>query len=222
MLDAKLMSDKIAKDVPKTDKPMPLPEPALVVGIKDAQAMRDAYLGYQEFFNKTLEVLRKFDEKGEIPAGYKIPWPEAAETPAGSTLRYTLPDEWGVDPQIVPNAVLTEKVAVVTASEAHSKRLLQGQAPAAGLLADGRRPRALAVVQLARPGRCRRSLGPPGCTPGRQENFHVEDDAPRSRTSSSRSIRSWMCLRPFGIARRNATSKTGPWSPTAMEISDVP
>ena len=179
VLDAKLMSDKIAKDVPKTDKPMPLPEPALVVGIKDAQAMRDAYLGYQDFFNKTLEVLRKFDEKGEIPAGYSIPWPESADTPAGSTLSYTLPDQWGVDPQIVPNAVLTEKVAVVTASQAHSKRLLQGQAPAAGLLADGRRPRALAVlfnwpalVDAAAPWvrlAARQAA---------KENLHVEDGAP--------------------------------------------
>ncbi|MDD4269756.1 MAG: hypothetical protein GXY25_00055 [Pirellulaceae bacterium] len=224
VLDAKLLSDKIAKDVPRTDEPMPLPEPALVVGIQDARAMRDAYLGYQEFFDKTLEVLRTFDERGEIPADYSIPWPEAAETAAGATLRVTLPEKWGVDPQIVPNAVLTEKVAVVTASEAHSKRLLEGQAPTAGLLADGRRPRALAVlfnwpalVDAAAPWvrLAARQVA--------KENLHVEDDAPEIENVVAQVDTVLEVLK----AVRNCTAQSyiedrAVVTHSLMEISDVP
>ena len=147
VIDAKLMSKKIAADVPETEDLMPLPEPAVVVGIKDADAMREAYVGYQRFFNGLLEALRELDENGEIPDDYEIPWPEVSETSDTSTLTYTLPSELGVDEQIVPNAVLTDDIAVVTASRDHSARLIESRAPVAGgALADANRPRAVAVL----------------------------------------------------------------------------
>lgn len=147
VIDAKLMSKKIAAEVPETEEAMPLPEPAIVMGIKNADAMREAYVGYQKFFNGLLEVAREFDENGEIPEDYEIPWPEVSETSDTSTLSYTFPSEWGVDEQIKPNAVLTDDIAVVTASEAHSARLLKSTAPAiGGVLADGARPRAVAAM----------------------------------------------------------------------------
>ena len=76
VIDAKLMSKKIAAEIPETEEAMPLLEPAIVVGIKDADAMREAYVGYQRFFNDLLEVARELDEHGEIPDDYQIPWPE--------------------------------------------------------------------------------------------------------------------------------------------------
>jgi hypothetical protein len=147
VIDAKMLSKQIAAGIPETEEAMPLIEPAVVVGIKDADAMRAAYVGYQKFFNDLLEVARELDEGGEIPEDYQIPWPDVSETSDTSTLSYTLPSEWGVDKQIKPNAVLTNDFAVVTASEAHSARLLESTAPAAGgVLADADRPRAVAVV----------------------------------------------------------------------------
>ena len=147
VIDAKLMSKKIAADVPETEEAMPLLEPAIVVGIKDADAMREAYVGYQSFFNDLLEVARELDDSGEIPEDYEIPWPEVSESANTSTLTYTLPSELGVDEQILPNAVLADDIAVVTASESHSARLLESTAPdAGGVLADTKRPRAVAVL----------------------------------------------------------------------------
>ncbi len=147
VIDAKLRSKQIAAGIPETEEAMALPEPAVVVGIQDADAMREAYVGYQKFFNDLLEVARELDEEGGIPDDYEIPWPDVSETSAGSTLSYTLPSELGIDGQIKPNAVLTDKVAVATASESHSQRLLKSTPPAAGgVLADAGRPRAVAVV----------------------------------------------------------------------------
>lgn len=147
VIDAKLMSKKLAAQIPATEDPMPLPEPALVVGIKDADAMREAYVGYQRFFDDLLEVARELDEDGNIPDDYKIPWPDVSETSDTSTLSYTLPSELGVDRQIVPNAVLTSDFAVVSASEDHSARLIESTAPkVGGVLADVSRPRAVAFL----------------------------------------------------------------------------
>lgn len=147
VIDAELKSKKIAAEVPETEEAMPLPEPAIVVGIKDADAMREAYVGYQKFFNDLLEVARELDDEGKIPDDYQIPWPDVSESGGNSTLSYTLPGEWGVDEQVKPNAVLTDKIAVVSASESHSARLLESTAPAAvGVLADSARARAVAVM----------------------------------------------------------------------------
>jgi len=147
VIDAKLRSKQVAGGIPETEEAMPLPEPAIVIGIKDADAMREAYVGYQKFFNDLLEAARELDEEGEIPDDYEIPWPDVSETSAGSKLSYTLPSELGIDGQIKPNAVLTDEVAVATASESHSQRLLKSTPSAAGgVLADAGRPRALAVV----------------------------------------------------------------------------
>ena len=52
-----------------------------------------------------------------------------------------------MDEQIVPNAVLTDDFAVVTATEAHGARLLESTPPkAGGVLADLNRPRAVAAM----------------------------------------------------------------------------
>ena len=147
VIDARLKSKQIAADVPETEEPMPMLEPAIVVGIKDADDMREAYVGYQSSFNGLLEMAREFDKNGEIPEDYEIPWPDVSETSDTSTLTYTFPSEWGVDEQIVPNAVLTDDIAVVTASEAHSDRLLASTPPTlGGALADAKRPRAVAAL----------------------------------------------------------------------------
>ncbi|MHB8897653.1 MAG: hypothetical protein ACYC6Y_02780 [Thermoguttaceae bacterium] len=147
VVDARLKSKKIAADVPETNEAMPLLEPAVVVGIKDSQAMRDAYLGYQKFFNELLEVARQMDDEGKIPDDYQIPWPEASDEGGKATLSYAFPGEWGVDKQIRPNAVLVDKLAVVTASDSHSARLLKAAPLAAsGALADPAKARAVAVM----------------------------------------------------------------------------
>ena len=164
VIDAKLMSKQIAAGIPATEEAMPLLEPAIIVGIKDADAMRQAYVGYQDFFNDLLAVARELDENGEIPEGYEIPWPDVSETSDSSTLTYELPSELGVDDQIVPNAVLTDDFAVVTASEGHSERLLKSTASRRRrrLGRCGSPPCRGRCVQLGSHGRRPDAMGPVG------------------------------------------------------------
>ena len=63
------------------------------------------------------------------------------ESSAGTIYSFPLPEEWGVDKQIVPNFGLSDKVAVLSASHAHTQRLLK-QTPlgVGGVLADAGRP----------------------------------------------------------------------------------
>jgi hypothetical protein len=109
--------------------------------------MEEAYDGYRAALDELVEVLKEHATDDKIPQDYQIPWPRYREIDGASVLFYDLPGEWGVDQQIVPNAALIDDVAAITASESHSRRLLEG-APlaAAGVLADPERPRAAALL----------------------------------------------------------------------------
>ena len=51
VLDAKLASKQFLKNLPATEKPMPMIEAALVVGVSDAAAFRTAMAAYREIAN---------------------------------------------------------------------------------------------------------------------------------------------------------------------------
>jgi hypothetical protein len=181
VLDAKLMSTQFCREMPLAEKPMPMVEPAMVTSIADRSLMEQAYEGYQDGLNELVEVLKQFDTKGEIPAEYHIPWPSFMEVEGASVLYYELPEAWGVDQQITPNAALIDNMAVVSASEDHSRRLLEGSSLAAGgVLTDTGRPRAAAVL-FDWSGTVH-SLAPWVRLAARQatmENLHVDQDDPK-------------------------------------------
>jgi hypothetical protein len=60
---------------------------------------------------------------------------------------YPLPDVWGIDKQVLPNAALAEKIAALTLSQEHSERLLTPTPLkiSGGPLADLKRPLAAAT-----------------------------------------------------------------------------
>jgi hypothetical protein len=146
VLDAKLAAKQFCREMPPTDEPMPMIEPALVMGVSNAELVRQAYVEYQSIFDELVDVVREV-EPGSIPDGYRIPWPDIDETDEGTVAFYTLPKKWGVDEQIVPNAGLSDSVVAVTGSRAHTKRLLTATPlKVGGVLAETDRPLAVAVA----------------------------------------------------------------------------
>jgi hypothetical protein len=64
----------------------------------------------------------------------------------GAIYSFVLPEEWGVDQQIVPNFGVSEHVAVLSASQKHTERLLKATPLAVGgLLGTSNRPMAAAA-----------------------------------------------------------------------------
>ncbi len=131
VIDGKLASKQFAAALPATEKPMPMVEPAIVLGVSDAKLLKKAWNEYREIANALIDVVRK-TEGSNVPANIQIPAPQAEKSSSGEIFSYVLPKEWGVDEKIVPNFGLAEHVAVLTLSRDHTERLLKATAPSVG------------------------------------------------------------------------------------------
>ncbi len=146
VLDVQLTSNQFVESLPATEEPMPMIEPALVLGVSDADLLRKGCAEYQAVLDALVDVIRQM-EPGSIPEDFTIPRPKVAKCSSGTLYTYESPEQWGVDEQIALTFGLSDSVAVVSASPNHTERLLELTTPAAGgVLTDADRPRAVAVV----------------------------------------------------------------------------
>jgi hypothetical protein len=159
VVDAKLQSKQFLKNLPATPKPMPMAEPALVLGVSNAQLLRQAYGEYWAVADGLLDAVRYADPKHKIPADFKLPRPTVTKCKVGEIAGWPVPDKCGVDKAIFPNAGLSDQVAVFTLSRGHTERLLASSPwKIGGLLSSSNRPLVLACgcdwaafVDAARP-----------------------------------------------------------------------
>lgn len=143
VVDTKLQSKHFIKSLPATEKPLPMFEPALVLGVKDASLLRQGAEEYRVTINEILKLLRE-QSKGEVPE-LSIPKPKATRLRQGEMFSFDLPAEWGVDKAIEPNVGLSDKLLVLSISRKHAERLLTSTPlKTGGALADASRSRALA------------------------------------------------------------------------------
>jgi hypothetical protein len=145
VLDGKLKLRTLCREAPDLEKPMPMIEPALVMGLTDAKLFRDALEEYFEIANDFIGVLHQ-TAPDDIP-DFQIPEPEIKKTSDAEFFMYRLPKDWGVDRKVVPNLGISDDCAAWTVSRQHTERLLR-ETPlkVGGLLADTDRPLAVAVA----------------------------------------------------------------------------
>jgi hypothetical protein len=145
VIDAKCTSKQWYKQMPPTEKPLPLPELALVVGVSDADLLRKACGEYRGVINQIIDQAREAQPQ-QVP-NFQIPPPQVRKLKAGQMYYYPLPEKWGLDPQLLPNAGLSADVAVLTLTEGHTERLLTATPlkVKGGPLADRKRPLASAA-----------------------------------------------------------------------------
>src|SRR5262249_41902501 len=127
--------------VPMTDRPLPMLEPAVVLGVGDAAELRKALAEYRAIANDMIAKVRELAPPGQVP-DFQIPEPKVEKRKAGTLYFFPLPEDWGLDKQVVPTAGLSAKVAVLTLSHAQAERLLTARPlkTDGGPLADRTRP----------------------------------------------------------------------------------
>ena len=143
VLDARLTSSQWFAKMPPTAKPLPLLEPALVLGVSDSGLLRKAFAEYRSIVN---ELIPKVHEVAPNVPDNQLPEPESRKAKAGTLYFYPLPAATGIDRQTAPTAGLSNRVAVLTISQKHAERLL-ATAPLkveGGPLAELKKPRAMA------------------------------------------------------------------------------
>ncbi len=143
VIDGKLTSKHFVESLPATEKPMPMVEPAIVVGISDAKLLKNALGEYRAIANGLIDAVRQIEDS-KVPEDLRIPEPKISEGKGGTIYSFALPKQWGVDEQIVPNLGVSDQVAVLTASHQHTERLLKATPlTIGGLLGKTDGPRAI-------------------------------------------------------------------------------
>jgi hypothetical protein len=139
VVDSKLHSKQWHPVMPASDRELPMLEPAIVIGVSDSGKLRKAFSEYRTIVNELIAEIHKLNPM--VP-DFQIPEPETRKVKAGEIFYFPLPEELGLDKQLLPNAGLSDKVAVLTASESHSNRLLTNTPlqTRGGPLADLSRP----------------------------------------------------------------------------------
>jgi hypothetical protein len=144
VIDAKLQSKHFVEALPATEKPMPMLEPAIVMGVSDANLLKKGLGEYRTAINGLIDAARQV-EGSQIPPEIQIPEPQTSEGPLGTIYSFPLPKEWGVDAKIVPNIGVSNEAFVISASKDHTERLLKATPLAVGgLLEKADRPLAVA------------------------------------------------------------------------------
>jgi hypothetical protein len=146
VLDAKLTSRQWVQALPATAQPLPMLEPALILGIDDPARLRQAMADYRTILNELIGKVRELS--GNVLPEFQIPPPQSRKVEGGTLYYYPLPELLGLDAALLPNAGLGEKVATLAISASHSERLLKATPlrTESKLLADPKRPLAAAVV----------------------------------------------------------------------------
>ena len=145
VLDAKLTSRQFHKDLPTTDRPMPMLEPAILLGVTSAEQLRQGCDEYRKLVNELIRAVRELFPDADIPE-FQLPEPKTVKTAAGTISVYALPEEWGLAKEIALSFGVSEHVAALGTSQKHVERLL-AETPLrfGGVLADSSRPLGMAV-----------------------------------------------------------------------------
>jgi hypothetical protein len=149
VIDAKLMSKQLHESMPELEKELPMIEPALVLGVSNADLLRKGMGELRSIYNDLLSLIGK---QPDIPPdvamnldNFKWQEPKVAKIADGTLYSYPMPREWGVDKNIIPNAALSDNVAVLTISTKQSDRMLKTTPlKVGGVLAKTDRPLAVA------------------------------------------------------------------------------
>jgi hypothetical protein len=139
VLDAKLTSKQWFPLMPESSRPLPMLEPAVIVGVSDPKALVKAFGEYRGIANDLgKEMQNLFKEEGGISPelqeklgpdlinflkSINVPEPKVSEIKGGTMYAYPLPQHLGVE-KLLPNAFVGTKLAGATISEEHSVRLL--------------------------------------------------------------------------------------------------
>jgi hypothetical protein len=141
VLDAKWTSKQWFKDQPLSERPLPMLQLGLLLGVSDAAQFRKAIENYRAIIGEGIGKIHELSGK-EGPAP-KIPKPQTREEDGIQLRWWPLPEKWGLDKQVAPTAGLSENVAVLAVSQECAQRLLK-ETPLKGdskLLANiGERP----------------------------------------------------------------------------------
>jgi hypothetical protein len=144
VLDVSATSKQWIDKMPASRKPLPAIEIGVVASVSDAERLREGLKEYFAIVRDAVALVREMHPE-QVPE-FELRKPQRRELEGGGTLHvYPLPDEWGVDPQVAPNAGLTDAAAALSMRPETTERLLRSTPLAVDTTLDLDRPAAQVV-----------------------------------------------------------------------------
>jgi len=122
VLDAKSRTKKPQRDLPGSADALPLPEPAIILPLKDAKLFREGLSDLFALGDDAVAALRDIDPDA-VPADYEVPDPEKTKVEGGAVWSFALPES-GLDDQVRPAIGVGEEAAVFSLAPRQAARLL--------------------------------------------------------------------------------------------------
>jgi hypothetical protein len=122
VLDAKARTKRPQAALPEAAEPLPLVEPAVVLGLDDAKLFREGLSDIFALTDELVDAVREVSPDG-VPADYRIPDPEKAKLDKGSVWSWKL-EKSGIDEQVRPAIAVGDDVAVFSLVPKQAGRLL--------------------------------------------------------------------------------------------------
>lgn len=122
VLDAKSRVKRLHEDLPAAAEPLPLAEPAIVLGVSDPKGFQDGINDLFDLADELIDTVRRFSPNS-VPEGYRIPDPERKKTEAGTIWSFAIPKS-GLDEQIRPSIALGADAVAFALVSAQAERLL--------------------------------------------------------------------------------------------------
>jgi hypothetical protein len=142
VMDAAAKSKQWINLMPRSPEPLPMLELGMVASVSDAELMRQGMVELSDITQETIDLLHEINPD-KVPE-FQLPEPKEKSLPDGGTVvTYPLPPAWGIDKQLVPNAALTDDVAVTSLTPELTERLVRNVQPKLDTSLDFNRPAAM-------------------------------------------------------------------------------
>ncbi|MFT3882620.1 MAG: hypothetical protein QM703_23575 [Gemmatales bacterium] len=125
VVDNKLLSTQWHREMPASKSPLPLLEPAIIMGVSDRQKLIQSSVDVRTIFNGIAKYVHEL-QPDHIPSIH-WPAPESMQIEEGNLYWYAFPDELQIDGRLKPSAGLSKNVCALTVSNEHALRLLQSK-----------------------------------------------------------------------------------------------
>jgi hypothetical protein len=124
VLDGKWTSKQWHAAMPALEKPLPMIEFGLLLGVSDAAKFEKAVEGYRLLVNKVYAKARELNPAGAAPE-FEVAKPTVLKVKGVTLAYYAVPEAWGLDALFQPTAGVSDKFAALTLSRGHTERLLK-------------------------------------------------------------------------------------------------
>lgn len=121
VIDGKGSTKRPLAGLPASAEPLPLVEPAIVLGLDDPQLFKDGMNDLFELADKLVDAVRELNPDA-VPADYQVPEPVKTKLEAGSL--WSFPLSGGIDEKIQPTIGVSQDAAVLALVPKQAGRLL--------------------------------------------------------------------------------------------------